>query len=169
MTEEDHGELVRDSGNEPRTLAAAYVELNKQLTGRAVGAEQLKELGNGFRRNLPHFAPSSADILADSTRELQQRLAIVHEAFAAIDDIEPDRRPDEIVANTSRSAELISEQNKAIAQLVELTLSNLALAQTQHEQARRTEKFAKAMSWASVSIAGASLATAIVAVLVTAS
>jgi hypothetical protein len=151
----------------PRNLAAAYVELNDQLKRPGLGAAQLKSIGDGFRSMLPSIDVKPVDFLAEPRRRLQEQMARDRAAVEGImDAFEPDTRPDEIAANTARSAELISQQNTAIAQLVELTLSNLALSEAQQKQSERTEKFTKTMTWISVALAFASLIAAVVAIAV---
>lgn len=170
MTDAAEDQPPADQETAPETLAGAYVKLHGQLKQPGLGAAQLRSIGEGFRGMLPAINVEPVDFLAEPRRKLQEQMARDRVAVEDImDAFEPDTRPDEIAANTARSAELISEQNAAIAQLVELTLSNLALSEAQQKQSERTETFTKVMTWISVSLAFASLIAAIVAISVSGS
>jgi hypothetical protein len=167
MTEAPDDEPTADAADPPKSLAAAYVELNGKLKGGGLSAEQLKSIGKGFRGMQPLIDSGRTDFLAEPLLKMQRTIIPEQSVIDnMIERFQPDTRPDEIAANTERAAELMSEQNEAIAQLVEITLSNLALSKTQQEHSERTERFARRMSWASVIIAGASLAAAVAAIAV---
>lgn len=165
MSEDSPPEPTPPAKNEPGSIADAYAEMTAGLRERLLGAEQLKYIGEGFRARLPVFDTTPVDILDGPMQRMQERIVRDQEIVAqALADYEPDTTPDEIAANTARAADLMREQNAAIAQLVEVTLTNLALSKDQQEQADRTEKFARRMSWASLAVAGGSLAAAVVAI-----
>jgi CHASE3 domain sensor protein len=99
-----------------------------------------------------------------------------------VDDFRPAPMPDLLspavrsADAAERTAQVIAEMHAATEAMVLLnqqTLKtaeqSLAASESARLDAARSEKFAKAMSWASVVIAGASLAAAVVAIAVSVS
>lgn len=70
-------------------------------------------------------------------------------------------------AATEQTSEAISHMASLTKDIVALTDKSLKLSESARTDAARSEKFAKRMAWVSVIIAGASLAAAVIAIVVT--
>lgn len=149
-------------------LADAYLELGKSLSANPVGAETLKQIGVGFRKaaGLNHIGPVLSAQLEEQIEKTRGLVPPWGGADVELALPEPDTRPSEIVSATQRTAELIGQQNAAIAQLVELTINSLALSQTQQEQSRKSDRFSRRMTWTSVILTGATVAVSLAALIV---
>ncbi|WP_193596093.1 hypothetical protein [Microbacterium sp. YJN-G] len=139
-------------------LGKAYGDLSRRLGKGGLGPEELKKLGEGFRRvaGMDHSRRVVADRLEALTKKARAVPSIWSEA-EEIPIIEPDTRPSVIAENTERTAELIGQQNTAISQLVELTINSLALSQQQQEQSKRSDQFSRRMAWVSVILTAATV------------
>ncbi len=80
-------------------------------------------------------------------------------------DYEFDDSPQRTAEATERTAAVLQDVHTVTADLVRLTNLNLQLTQAQQESARRTERFTRGMTWASLAVALASLGAAGVAIL----
>lgn len=169
MTEQqDPQDKVDPEGNPTSSLGDAYVKLSKSLVNNALGADDLKKISAGFRR------ASGIDSIRDSlTSQRDEQVKRYREQLhpqwmdaVELPVIEPDTTPSEIAANTERTADLIGQQNAAIAQLVELTINSLSLSKQQQEQSERTEKFSRGMAWASVILTTATVLVSAAALVV---
>lgn len=140
-------------------LGKAYVELSQRLGNPGVDGETLKRIGEGFRRQ---SGISKIRGLLDD--QLMKSIPKYEPVEMPV--IKPDTRPSEIAAHTKRTAKLIGEQNAAIAQLVNLTINNLALSEKQQEQSKRTEKFSRRMTWTSVILTTATVGVSVAALCV---
>lgn len=77
---------------------------------------------------------------------------------------EPDDSPQRTADATEQMVEVLRDVHTVTADLVRLTNTNLQLTQAQQESARRTERFTRGMTWASLAVAVASLGAAVVAI-----
>lgn len=72
-----------------------------------------------------------------------------------------DLKPNATEEHTERMAGTLENVHATIAQLVQLTAANIAIAESQQESAKRTERFSRRATWVSIVIGGGSLIAAV--------
>lgn len=148
----------REPPSEPASDAErAYDAALRKLTGLRTAAPQ--DVPSGFRGILDPLG-KKPDIAAlfDQGPTIIDPPDISH--------IGPDTAPKKTAKNTKRIATAMEDLHEVTGQLVQLTAASLALSEAQREAAARQERFARRATWASIAIATASLAAAVVAIVV---
>lgn len=96
-----------------------------------------------------------------------RRLAEFTERFARVPDLDLGSTPEvRAAAAGEKSVEVLEEMKGLVAEMIGLTARTLAVSESARLDAARSEKAARTTSWASVVIAGASLAAAVIAIIV---
>lgn len=147
-------------------LGAAYMDLIQGLKANALPAETLRRLGTDFSK-----AAGLDRITNDWGLKAIPANLLPHREFdsALMDpalDLPIDTSHHETARNTERMAETLEGQTEAVAQLVQLTASSLALTTEQREASERSERFSRRTTIISVVIGAASLGTSIAAIVV---
>jgi hypothetical protein len=133
-------------------LNAAYTNLLRGLEASVLPAETLKKLGDDFSR------AAGLDRLASDWGLISpQHFLPQHEIESdllnpAILSQHVDTSHHETARNTERMAESLEAQHAAVAQLVRLTASSLALTTEQREASERSERFSRRTTITSVVI-----------------
>lgn len=168
MTEHpgDSDDDLAHAGREVPDLSGAYAELMKGITINAIPAQKLQEMSANFSKAAG--LDKLAGIFDTSPMTSFFPNGIVPQAPSDFDfDPSPiDTSPSRTAQNTERMAEALEDQHAAVAQLVSMTASTLALTAQQRKAAERSERFSRRTTITSIFIAAASLGASVAALVV---